>query len=105
MAHSLARESHLCADLAPVIGAWPALLAALKAGILVMIDAARKEEQVNCARMAPMSPEAFLLHSDQGEFDAVTTFGTSVESLVMAVEQIGSGADKVAFAAAVYDWR
>lgn len=37
-------------------------------------------------------------------FDAVTTFTTSVESLVMAVEQIANGADKVAFVAAVYDW-
>jgi nucleoside phosphorylase len=37
-------------------------------------------------------------------FDAATTFGTSVECLSMAVEQIGTAEDKLAFVNAVYDW-
>lgn len=37
-------------------------------------------------------------------FDVASTFGTSVECLTMAVEQIRDSADKVAFVNAVYDW-
>lgn len=37
-------------------------------------------------------------------FDAATTFGTSTESLAMAVEQITSPDDKVHFVKTVYDW-
>ncbi|WP_435007963.1 hypothetical protein P12x_005229 [Tundrisphaera lichenicola] len=37
-------------------------------------------------------------------FDAATTFGTSVECLTMAVEQIADVVQKIAFVNAVYDW-
>jgi hypothetical protein len=58
LAHSLARESQKCpalapltsppadpidADLARLVSAWPNLPAAIRRGILAMIDAARKE--------------------------------------------------------------
>ena len=50
---------------------------------------------------------AFSLDQDcwtEEVFDAATTFGTSAECLIMAVEQIKNGTDKVAFVNAVYDW-
>ena len=40
LAHSLAREMQINPDLARLIEAWPTLPAALRAGILAMIDAA-----------------------------------------------------------------
>jgi hypothetical protein len=42
LAHSLARETQIDPDLVRMIDAWPVLPAALKAGILAMIDAARQ---------------------------------------------------------------
>ena len=40
LAHSLARETQIGADLQDVLDAWPTLPKALKAGILAMIAAA-----------------------------------------------------------------
>jgi hypothetical protein len=42
LAHSLAREAHVCADLSLVIEAWPKLPAAIRTGIVAMIEAASK---------------------------------------------------------------
>jgi hypothetical protein len=43
LAYSLARETQIDLDLVRLIDAWPTLPEALRAGILAMIDAARKE--------------------------------------------------------------
>ena len=42
LAYSLAHDSQIDPDLARLIDAWPTLPEALRAGILAMIDAARK---------------------------------------------------------------
>jgi hypothetical protein len=43
LAYSLAHDSQIDPDLARLIHAWPTLPEALRAGILAMIDAARKD--------------------------------------------------------------
>jgi hypothetical protein len=42
LAHSLARETKIDADLQRIFDAWPTLPQPLRAGILAMIDAARR---------------------------------------------------------------
>jgi hypothetical protein len=47
LAHSLARQLGVCADLARVIDAWPTLPAAIRRGILAMIETVFKESYGN----------------------------------------------------------
>jgi hypothetical protein len=48
LAHSLAQDSQIDPDVARLIDAWPTLPAAIRMGILAMIEAARNNHLERC---------------------------------------------------------